>query len=311
VGKGDEEDIDALFQLSPPQFVAARNELAAQLKKAGRDDVAKWVKSLPKPSISAWTVNQLYWKHRAAFEKLLATGERFRQGQAAKLAGKGADLHRLLNERREELSAMARLAAEILQRSSGASPPGVMRRITASLEALSAYGTLEGAPRAGRLVGDVDPLGFDALAALVPRVGDGSRAATPSKVLAFQKEAKTPAKGRTRSADNGRGKEKQRQAQVAAARAAKQEASRAVVSARRAAQQAQTALKNAATRAKDTEETMVATEERLQKVAEIAHEARQKARRAAVEAESAAQAVEEAERTLDRATRELAKLEYQ
>ncbi len=96
---------------------------------------------------------------------------------------------------------MSKLAAEILQRSSGASPAGVMRRITASLEALSAYGTLQGAPRAGRLVEDVDPPGFDALAALVPRLGDDSRAASPSKVLAFQKEAKVPAKGKTRGGD--------------------------------------------------------------------------------------------------------------
>jgi hypothetical protein len=309
VGKGEEEDIDALFQLSPPQFVAARNELAVQLKKAGRDDVAKWVKSLPKPSVSAWTVNQLYWKHRPAFEKLLANGERFRQAQASRLAGKGTDLHRLLNERREELSAMTRLAADLLKKSSGASPPGVMRRITASLEALSAYAKLDGAPRAGRLVQDVDPPGFDALAALVPRVGDDSRAPAPSKVLAFQKEAKAPAKGKRGSADDKREKEQQRQARLTAARGAKQEASRTVVSARRLAQQAQTALKKAATRAKETEDTMVAAEERLQKIASQAHEARQKARRAAVEAESAAQAVEEAERTLDRATRELAQLE--
>ena len=144
VGKTEEDDIDALFQLTPPEFVTARNALATQLKKAGRDDVASRVKTLPKPSISAWTVNQLYWKHRAAFEKLLANGERFRQAQVSRLAGKGTDIHKLLNERREELSAMSRLAAEILQRSSGAAPSGVMRRITATLEALSAYGTLAG-----------------------------------------------------------------------------------------------------------------------------------------------------------------------
>ena len=59
VSKGDETEIDALFQLSPPEFVSARNALVAQLKKAGRDEVASVVKSLPKPSISAWTVNQL------------------------------------------------------------------------------------------------------------------------------------------------------------------------------------------------------------------------------------------------------------
>ena len=105
-----------------------------------------------------------------------------------------------------------------------------MRRITASLEALSAYGTLQGAPRAGRLVDDVDPLGFDALAALVPRVGDSSRAPAPSKVLAFQKEPKRLAGGKKKSADDGQLKEKQRKEQLAAAQVAKQEAARAVVS---------------------------------------------------------------------------------
>jgi hypothetical protein len=309
VGKGDDDEIDALFQLSPPEFVSARNALAAQLKKSGRDDVAGRVRSLPKPSISAWTVNQLYWKHRTAFEKLLATGERFRQAQASRLAGRNADLHRLLNERREELSSMARLAVDILQKASGAAPPGVMRRVTASLEALSAYGAVEGAPRAGRLVEDVDPPGFDALAALVPRVGDGARATAPSKVLTFQKETAPAAKGRSRSKeDSAAAKEKAHKAQLAAARAARQEASKDVAAAKRVALQAQTSLKKAALRAKETEETMVATEARLQKVAELAHEARQKARRAAVEAETAAQAVEEAERALERATKELANL---
>jgi hypothetical protein len=308
VGKTEEDDIDALFQLTPPEFVTARNALATQLKKAGQDDVASRVKSLAKPSISAWTVNQLYWKHRAAFEKLLANGERFRQAQVSRLAGKGTDIHKLLNERREELSAMSRLAAQILQRSSGAAPSGVMRRITATLEALSAYGTLAGAPSAGRLVEDVDPPGFDALAALVPRVGDDSRAVSPSKVLTFQKEAKTP-KGKSKSVDNEKVREQKKKEQLKAARVAKQEAARELVSAKRAALQAQNALKKAALHAKETEETMVETEARLQKVAEIAHEARQKARRAAVEAESAAQAVDEAERGLERATHELSDLE--
>ena len=308
MGKTEDDEIDALFQLSPPEFVAARNALATEYKKAGRDVVASRVKSLPKPSISAWTVNQLYWKHRVAFDKLLANGERFRQAQVSRLAGKNTDIHKLLNERREELSAMSRLAAEILQRSSGTAPSGVMRRITATLEALSAYGTLEGAPRAGRLVEDVDPPGFDALAALVPRVGDGSRAVVPSKVLTFQKEPKVR-KGKSKSVDNEQVREQKKREQLKAARDAKQEATRELASAKRVALQSQNALKKAATHARETEETMVETEARLQKVAEIAHEARQKARRAAVEAESAAQAVEEAERSLERATEALSDLE--
>ena len=64
-------DIDALFQLSLPEFTAARNALASRLKKGGQAEQAEVVKALQKPPISAWTVNQLFWKHRAAFDSLV------------------------------------------------------------------------------------------------------------------------------------------------------------------------------------------------------------------------------------------------
>jgi flagellar biosynthesis GTPase FlhF len=311
-GTGEAEpadgDIDALFKLAPPEFVAARNALAARFKKAGRPDAANRVKALPKPSISAWTVNQVYWRHRIEFDKLLATGERFRRAQASRLTGSGPDIRGLLNERREVLSEISRLAAAILQKSGGSSPAGVMRRVTATLEAISAYGSLPGAPRAGHLVEDVDPPGFEALAALVPRVGDATPIEAPSRVLAFQKEA--PAASRkAKSRQDTRRNEQQRQAQLAAARAARQKAERALADARKLVETSQAVLKKAATLAKETEKDMVAAEQRLQKAASTAHEARQRARRAAVEAETAAQAAEEAEVTLDRAKRDLDRLE--
>ncbi len=64
---GDEAaaDVDALYQLSLPEFTAARNALASRLKKSGRSEEAEAVKGLQKPPISAWTVNQLFWKHRS------------------------------------------------------------------------------------------------------------------------------------------------------------------------------------------------------------------------------------------------------
>jgi hypothetical protein len=303
-----EGDIDALFQLAPPEFVAARNALAARFKKAGRTDAANRVKALPKPSSSAWTVNQVFWRHRIEFDKLLATGERFRRAQASRMTGGGPDIRGLLNERREVLSEVSRLAAAILQKSGGSSPAGVMRRVTATLEAISAYGSLPGAPRAGHLVEDVDPPGFEALAALVPRVGDAAPVDAPSRVLAFQKEAPASS-AKAKSKKDSRRTEQQRQAQLAAARAARKEAERALAEARKLAEKAQAALKTAATLAKETEQDMVAAEQRLQQAASTAHDARQRARRAAVEAETAAQAAEEAEVTLDRAKRDLERLE--
>src|SRR5258708_25910563 len=84
-----EDDVDALFRLSLAEFIAASKTLAARLKQDGRGNEADRVKALVKPSISAWAVNQLYWKHREAFDRLIATGQRFRKAQTSGLAGKG------------------------------------------------------------------------------------------------------------------------------------------------------------------------------------------------------------------------------
>jgi len=296
-----EEAIDALFRLPPPEFTGARNELATQLKKDGRTDAARVVRSLTKPSVSAWTVNQLFWRHRSAFDRLIAAGERLRQVQSSRLAGRSADVRAPLGEVREALSELTRTGASMLQASTGRAPAGVMRRVAVTLEALSSYGTLRGAPRAGRLVEDVDPPGFDTLAALVPRVGDTSRGKAPSKVLRFAQEPVRKAAARQKSTRDERRDEAQRQARFAAAERTRQEAVRTLGAARREARRAQAVLKSAATRAKESERAMVLAEQRLQKTAERAHQMRQRARRAAVDAENAAQAVEEAEVTLERA----------
>src|SRR5687767_10782909 len=98
--RGTEPDLDALFQLPLAEFTAARNALAARLKKAGQGDVAEQIKALPKPSVPAWTVNQLFFRKRSDFDRLIATGERFRQAQASHLAGKPTDIRGPLEARR-------------------------------------------------------------------------------------------------------------------------------------------------------------------------------------------------------------------
>ena len=97
-------DVDGLFQLPLPEFTAARNALASRLKKNGHPDDAEAVKGLQKPPISAWTVNQLFWKQRIAFDKLLDAGQKFRTAQAAQLSGRSSDIRGPLEARREALA---------------------------------------------------------------------------------------------------------------------------------------------------------------------------------------------------------------
>jgi hypothetical protein len=310
----DEAETDALFQLPLAEFTPARNALAARMKKAGRGEEAERIKALTKPSVPAWTVNQLYWRRRDAFDALIAAGERFRAAQASQLAGKSADLRGPLDARREVLSELSRFAADTL-REAGANPtPDTMRRITTTLEALSTYGALPEAPRAGRLTDDVDPPGFETLAALVPRVGQSTDAGGPSRVIAFQRHTR-PAKAAKRNTPGGEAEahKADRKQPLAAAKAALLETLKAAVQeaeqnlrgSRVAARRAEEALKKAAARTKQAESNKAEAERRLEKAAADVDTARQQARRVAAEAEEAAQVVADAERALDKARREL------
>jgi hypothetical protein len=188
-------DVDGLFALPLGEFVQARNALSAELKKAGRREDAEHVKTLTKPSVTAWAVNQLYWKHRETFDRLIASGRRFLEAQAAQLAGKSTDLGEARDTRQKVITELLRQAADVLRDAGHNASPDTMRRIGANLEALSAYGTLPDAASPGRLTADVDPPGFDVLATLMPnikvreakpvmRVGDADEA----KVLLYEAE---------------------------------------------------------------------------------------------------------------------------
>src|SRR5256714_7344763 len=107
-----DDDIDALFKLPPTEFISARKALADRLKKNGLVSEAEGVKALAKPSISAWTVNQLYWRHREAFDELIATGQRFRKAQTS---GKMVNMREALDARREALSHLSDSATEALR----------------------------------------------------------------------------------------------------------------------------------------------------------------------------------------------------
>jgi hypothetical protein len=309
-GKGKPPDIDALYKLPLSEFTAARNALAGRLKKAGRADDADRVKALNKPTAPAWAVNQLYWQHRDLFDRLIASGERLRNAQASKLAGQSGDIRGALDSLRETLSELTRRASDRLKESGSGTTPDQMRRVTSTLEALASIGIVPGGPQPGRLSDEVDPPGFETLAALVPSSERTERGEAPTRVLTFRHEppAHKPVKGKPRSEDEEQRRAEERKAQIATAKAQAEEAERALREARATAQQAQSDLKKAAAQAKDTEQEMIEAEHRLEKAAKEAHAARQTARRLAVEAETAAQAVEDAERGVERAKEALKEL---
>lgn len=305
-----EAEVDALFKLPLAEFTGARNTLAAQLKKGGRGDDAAFVKALAKPPISAWAVNQLYWNHRETFDQLIASGESFHKAQTSRSAGKLADMRGALDARRDALTQLSDLATSLL-RDSGHNPTlDIIRRITTTLEAMSAYASRSDAPRPGRLTHDVDPPGFESLASFIPGAVVKERKPEPARVNSSQKSgsAVTATRSKTTLASSPRQTEETRKAKLAAAKISLQDAKRSLTEARARARTAQASHTKTSADAKDAEKQKRDAEERLEKARAKLQDASRRTRTAATEAEEAARALAYAERVVEELTSELERL---
>ena len=154
-----EPQIDALYALPLAEFTAARNALAKTLK----GDTAARVKRLEKSAAVAWAANQLFWRARLSYDRLMAAGRSLREAQVAALSGAAADLTRASTEHRAALSAAVttatRLADECAVRP-GADP------LSRMLETMSLAPEPPAHP--GRHVDVLQPAGFEALAGISP-----------------------------------------------------------------------------------------------------------------------------------------------
>lgn len=322
-----DDDVDSLFRLPLAEFTGARNALAAKLKKSGRGDEAVPVKALGKPSVSAWAVNQLYWSHRAAFDRLVASGESFHKAQTSRSAGKVADIRATLEARRQDLAKLSDLAASLL-RDAGHNPSlDTIRRVTATLEGISAFASRSDSRHPwspGRLTEDVDPPGFESFASFIPVAGIAQSkeqavrrqaaektSRETSKLIHFptkSSSATSNTRGKVASGDDRRQVEAKRKATIATAKVSLQDAKRSLTEARAKAHSVEAARKRADAEAQKAEQRRRDAEASLGKATAALEDAAKRARSVAVDAEEAASAVEDAERIVARAADELENL---
>jgi hypothetical protein len=297
-----DDDIDALFKLPLTEFISGRKALAARLKKSGFGSEAEDVKALAKPSISAWTVNQLYWRHREAFDELMATSQRFRKAQAS---GKMVNMREALEARREALSHLSEVATEAL-RDAGHNPSlDILRRIATTLEALSAATSLSDGPTFGRLAEDIDPPGFDSFGSFTPSAGITTRAAKPLRVSPAKKAATASSKTQKAGADAS--PQKERQARINAAKTSLQQARKSLTDARVAVKSLEGAQKKAEAVAKEAAQHKREAEERFKKASAASTDAALRAQSIAAELTKATRTLDDAKRTVESATKELEK----
>jgi hypothetical protein len=192
-----DEALEALYRSPLSDFVAERKRLAAELKAAGDKDAAARMSKLVRPPVSAWVVNQLWWREQSAFEALLEAATRVKGGDR-----EASQAHRqALNQLRE-------LATQLLRDSGNAASESTLRRVTTTLSAVAANGGFEpDAP--GALSADRDPPGFETLgfgpaatSAETPRVdAAAASAAVSEKARAREAEAKRAAEAERRRAE--------------------------------------------------------------------------------------------------------------
>jgi hypothetical protein len=343
-----DDEVDALFKLPLAEFTGARNDLAARLKRCGHSDDARVVKSLAKPPVSAWAVNQLYWNHREAFDRLLEAGQRFRQAQVAGAVGKPADLRESLEERREALSQLSELAAALLSDAGHNPAPDTIHRITTTLEAISAYASLSDGPTPGRLTRDLDPPGFEALASLMAGAAEKKANEEPSRLTPSQQSGSTVTHTRQgappsdavqnvrkleearpagttagkvrkledlREVEEARTLEEARGARIAAAQVSLQDAEKSLTEATARVERLEAAHKKVDEEAAEAERAaglaekqLRESEERLRKATAALQDAAERSQSITAEKKEAEKAVEDARRNVNKASQELESL---
>jgi hypothetical protein len=162
-----ESKIDDLYRGPLDEFTAARNALAKTLSGAE----AARVRKLAKPSLVPWAVNQLYWRARPSYDRLLTSGARLRKTQIDALEGRRADVRAAGEAHRAAIADAVKEATRITS-AAGAHPAS--DALTRTIEALSLMREAPDPP--GRLTEALQPAGFEALAgvpvaaAATPRV---------------------------------------------------------------------------------------------------------------------------------------------
>ena len=174
------DDINRLYQLPLAEFTSAKNALAKRATPADK----LHINLAHKPTVPAWAVNQLFWRKRKVFDRLLDSAKRLRVEHGRQLSGRQADVASADRAHQEMLKTAADEIRQILADAGEADSPQTMSAVLETLQGLP------GRDDYGRLAKPLKPQGFEALAGLVKGGATVARltavkpAAPPSKATA-------------------------------------------------------------------------------------------------------------------------------
>jgi hypothetical protein len=128
--------VDALYDVAPTRFVAARARLAARLRRAGKSDVARAVAKLPRISAVVWAINRVARRDEGLVSRLVSALERLERAQRHRHPV-GIDA---ANAEMAAAAAPAVARAACYMREAGlAVTPATRRRLDTTLRGAAAY----------------------------------------------------------------------------------------------------------------------------------------------------------------------------
>lgn len=153
--------IDQLYSAPLNEFVERRNELARSLRKDGDRRAADEVKRLRKPTLPAWTVNQLARHEKMRLRGLLTAGERLRKAHEELLVGGSPEaLQQGRDGERRAIAELTGAARALLEDAGHPASEATLERVSETLHAAVVDEGLGGRVREGRLDKEEQVTGF-------------------------------------------------------------------------------------------------------------------------------------------------------
>ena len=227
--KANGSPADALRDVSPREFVGARNALAAKLARSGKQDAARAVSRLRRPSPVVWALNRTAAARPRELDALVRAVDELRRAQL----GQG-ELRTATDRYRAAFDMVVRHARGALHEAGSAATAALERRTRGTLLAAVADRRLRRDLAAGRLAEEHPDPGFAVLA----------QGPTPAKVLRDRPAKKTrstttPDAARARGASVWKGRGASSRAEGLREKEARRMARQAFRDARRIARRAE------------------------------------------------------------------------
>lgn len=235
-----DKQIDQLYSAPLNEFVERRNEFARSLRKDGDRRAADEVRRLSKPTLPAWTANQLARREKMRLRGLLTAGERLRKAHEELLVGGSPEA--LQQGRDGERRAIAELvgAAEALLKEAGhPASEATLERVRETLHAAVVDEGVGQRVREGRLDKEEQVTGFSF----------GNLPAAPAAERAAQAKPATQTKPATR----GQKRKTTKQDQTAQEKRAQERKAREIEAAQDKHRQAEESLRAVRCAVKDAE----------------------------------------------------------